>query len=159
MWQVLKLQKQIPVALGSVCLDISQRRRLYLQGRLFKCRLLQGLWYNTSSHVLKLFHTHAQKHTLTLYNENETIESTHTKQKDNSMAQNGAQLFPARVQWPYLKLAQWIAFSQPCLFPASYFFTLVFSFSTALIHPFTLLSLIFLYLPQTNLEHNAQGAV
>ncbi len=34
---------------------------------------------------------------LILYNENETIESTHTKQKDNSMVQNGAQLFPARV--------------------------------------------------------------
>lgn len=131
MWQVLKLQKQIPVALGSVCLDIRQKRRPCLQGRLFKCRLLQGLQYNTSSHVLKLFHTHthAQKHTLTLHNENETIESTHTKQKDNSMAQNGAQLFPARVQWPYLKQAQWIAFSQHCLFPASYFFTLVFSFS------------------------------
>lgn len=35
---------------------------------------------------LTISHSHTQKHTLTLHNENETIESTHTKQKDNSMA-------------------------------------------------------------------------
>lgn len=43
------------------------------------------------------YFTHAHKHTLTLYNESETIGSTRTKQKDNSMVQNGAQLFPAWV--------------------------------------------------------------
>lgn len=51
----------------------------------------------THLHMCLNYFTHTHTYTLTLRNESETIESTHTKQKDNSMAQNGAQLFPAWV--------------------------------------------------------------